>query len=176
MLGPATSPHNTTWSTAPWLSLTSLPRLPPPHDARNRSEAIAAPAGEIRSARASPIRDPSSDLQGSDGGPARRLLTRRGTRARRGHGARWRGRVLPAHGSDAVGGDAAGAGHHTLRVRAPHRLLPWRPRPHPVQRRKAACPLLVLRLRCPGLRYLEACCWGWWGISLVLVLSPHVSI
>ena len=62
-----------------------LALLPSPSASSRREEPIRPPprAPEIRSARASPIRNPSSDLQGSDGGAAPRLLTRRGTRARR---------------------------------------------------------------------------------------------
>jgi hypothetical protein len=62
---------------------TSSPRLPPPHDARNRSGHRRARRRSAPPARARPIRNPSSDLQGSDGGSAPWLLTGRGTRARR---------------------------------------------------------------------------------------------
>jgi hypothetical protein len=53
-------------------------------------------------------------------------------RERNGRGSR---RVDPADVPVQVGGDAAGAAHHPDGVRSPHRLLPRRPRPHPIQRR-----------------------------------------
>lgn len=53
---------------------------------------------------------------------------------RYGGGGRRRG-LLPGRGSDEVGADALGAAHHPRRVRPPHRVLPRRPRPPPIQRR-----------------------------------------
>jgi hypothetical protein len=44
------------------------------------------------------------------------------------------GRMLSVHGSDAIGGDAAGSDHHSHRIFSFDALVSWRPRSSPIQR------------------------------------------
>ena len=56
-------------------------------------------------------------------------------RSRHGGHSRRRWRLLSADGSDALGADAARSGHCSDGICSSYRLLSWRSRPRPVQRR-----------------------------------------